>query len=177
MRTLTSVFSILALSLSLGCSGGGDDDDDGGNNVDASTSAIDAGSTGPDAQAGTADGLACTATQENPTGGCPTGYACLSTGAGVPGNCAELCNLTTSEPIQANGEICTNYEGPGASICLTTLSAGAGQPPSGAACGVICADPTGQLCPAGQCNDTCPNDWSCLQHPNPQAPAGLKLCQ
>ncbi len=176
MRTLTTVFSILALTFALGCSGG--DDGDGGDNVDASTSNADGGNTGPDAMpSGTADGTACTATQENPTGGCPTGFLCLSGGAGLPGNCAESCNLTTSDPIQADGTVCTNYQGPGVSICLTTLSAGAGMPPAAAACGVICADPTGMLCPSGECNDTCPGTWSCDPHPNPQAPEGLKLCQ
>jgi hypothetical protein len=87
--------------------------------------------------------------------------------------------LTTTEPIQADGAACPNYQGPGVSLCITTLSAGEGMPPSAAACGVFCEDASGTVpgCQGAACDGTCPGTWSCNQHPNPQAPQGLKLCQ
>ncbi len=118
-----------------------------------------------------ADGLACTPTQEDPGGGCPATHLCLQSG------CAERCELTTTAPIQANGVACPAYQGPGVSLCIVTI--GPMEAPTDAACGIFCDDSSGMIpgCMGAACDGTCPNSLMCLQHPNPQAPVGLKLCQ
>jgi len=170
MRILTSVFSILALTLALGCSGG-DDDDGGGETPDATVggTADAAVSTSPDAMVSTsADGTACTATQEDPQGGCPANsHAC------VGGNCMELCTLTAQ--MEPDGMACTAYQGPGASACIFGLSANGMPPFAAAACGIFCGDTTGNVpfCQGGACDGTCPNDFTCQDSTTP----GVKLCQ
>ncbi len=176
MRTLTSVVSVLFLGLAIGCSGGGDGGGGGGGGVDAGGGggAADAAPSAPDAGSTTVvDGKACTRTQEDPTGGCGTGYLCLQSG------CAEECNLTTTPPIQADQAACPLYNGPGVSLCLSSISTMQGQPPTAAACIITCEDSTGNTpgCTGAACDGTCPNALSCKQHPNPEAPAGLKVCQ
>ena len=168
MRILTSVFSILALTFALGC-GGGDDDDDDGANVDASTGDIDGGNTGPDAMpSNVADGQACTASQEDPQGGCPATHACVNS------TCSQLCDLgADGNPTQA---VCPGYTGPGSSLCIAGLSA-TGQPPfAAAACGVVCGDTTGNVpgCMAGECDGSCPGTWTCTAD---AAGAGIDVCQ
>ncbi len=167
MRTLTSVFSILALTFALGCSGG--DDDDGGGTADASTAPDSGVVIQPDAMAATsADGTACTASEEDPQGGCPANsHAC------VGGNCMELCNLTAE--MEPDGMACTAYEGPGASACIFGLSANGMPPFAAAACGIFCGDTTGNVpsCQGGACDGTCPNDFTCQE----SGTAGIKICQ
>ncbi len=172
MRTLTSLFSILALTCALGCSGGDNDDDGGGDTVDAAVGVVDGGGgSEPDAMSsGVADGQACAASEADPTGGCPTGYACLQTG------CAQLCEL--GQDGNPTGAPCAGYEGPGVSLCIVTVQDQTGAGVAGA-CGIFCDDSTGSVpgCQGAACDGTCPNTLSCEQHPNPKAPAGLKICQ
>jgi len=158
----------MILALAVGCGGGGG----GGGGADAAVNKADAKPViEPDAKAPTvADGLACTATQSDPTGGCPAGYGCLASG------CAQACMLGTNG--QPNNAPCTGYTGPGYSQCFIALQDQSGKT-TGAACGIFCADSTGQIpgCKNGACDGTCPNTLNCVQHPNPMAPQGVKICQ
>ncbi len=166
MRTLTTLLSIMALTFALGCSGG-DSGDGGGPAADANGSSADADPTGgADAMpSGVADGQACTASEADPTGGCPTGYVCLSAGAGG-GACFNECT--------GAGSVCPGYEGPGASLCIVQIT-DAQMNPIGNACGIVCGDTNGQVagCAGGACDGTCPGTWSCVNSNQD----GVKICQ
>lgn len=170
MRTLTSVFSILALTLAIGC---GSDDDDGGT-VDAAV-AVDAMVAAPDAMVVTsADGQACAPTMAEPTGGCPATHLCVNL------KCSESCPLVPgqqpNDPMQPDNMTCTAYDGPGASVCLFGVSADGNPPYDAAICGIFCEDTMGVIpgCANGACDGTCPSNLTC-QVPN-GAPAGIKAC-
>ncbi len=172
MRTLTSIFSILALTLAIGCS---DDDGGGGGDVDAGAT-VDA-MAAPDAPPAStvADGKACTASAEDPTGGCPATHGCVAS------KCSELCPLVAGpqpgDPMQPNGMLCTAYTGPGASVCIFSLTTMPMGDPVAAACGIFCEDTMSAIpgCANGVCDGSCPNSLSCQTLTG--APAGTKVCQ
>jgi hypothetical protein len=115
MRTLTSVFSILALTFALGCSGG-DDDDDGGGTADAAATggAADAAvSTGPDAMAatGASSNLGDVCDQATP---CATGTCTLLEEGATSGFCSPTCTMAGMADICGPND---GYTGPGVPYC------------------------------------------------------------
>ncbi|MCP4448209.1 MAG: hypothetical protein GY811_23155 [Myxococcales bacterium] len=164
MRTLISVFSILALTLALGCSDGSGD---GG--TDAAPPTFDAAALPPDAMLSSVDdGKACTVvSQEDLQGDCATSHAC------VGGTCYQRCDLgENGNPTRA---VCSDYTGPGSSVCVLGLSTNGMAPFAAAACGVHCSDSTGTVpgCEGGACDGTCPGTWTCTAD---GAGAGIGLC-
>jgi len=136
-----------------GGGGGGDDDDvptDGPINPPTD------GPTTPDSPpAASGIGTACTPDQANPQGTCPAGFECLNlTGATTPW-CSKTC------ATGAGDQCAVGYTGPGKAACL--LSVTIDNDPARNFCSVICEDSTGNngICPAGQCNGTCPGSLAC----------------
>lgn len=132
--------------------GGGDDDDmpptDG-----PVTPMPDTPTTQPSAL-----GTTCTPDAMNPQGSCPAGFQCLNLQGATNAWCSKTCTVGA-------GDTCaTDYSGPGKASCILTVT-----PEGGGAsqtfCSVICADltsnPANQLCPANQCNNTCPGSLAC----------------
>lgn len=158
MRTLTSVFSILALTLAIGC---GSDDDDGGGTVDAAVATVDAMVVVPDAMAvGTGAeslGQICGATM------CPAGYTCAAFDKGATeGMCITPCTMSGMTDVcgAANG-----FPGPGVGICALADMAGNNS------CGIACGAGNGgdMSCPAGLVCDARLGGELCLP-PVPVAP-------
>lgn len=171
MRTLISLLSVTALTFSLGCAGGSEEDevdttDDPAKGVDAGAPTDVEPDATPPVTGGGAFGQACEATQEDPMGGCPEGFGCLSSGGG-PGACFKSCES------QQDASCSVGYDGPGLAGCFIQIGDAEGNQ-VGMACGVLCADSTGQSpCTAESCDGTCPGTWACSDTQT----AGIKMCQ
>mgnify|MGYP003650853692 CR=1 FL=1 len=174
MRILTSVFSILALTFALGCSGG-DDDDGGGETADANTSgtADAAVSTGPDAMPQGSSNLGATCNQETP---CEApAAACLASQGAPSGFCSLTCGSGVTITSTAEGQIpipadpalhalCSaDYSGVGTPACSLIVGGNLPAPPQqpapnteymvDLACGIACEMTT----------NACPSNLTCSQ--------------
>ena len=167
MRTLTSMFSILALTLALGC--GDDGGDDGNTTPDANTGGTaDAMTAQPDAmpQGGTNLGAICN--QGTP---CDSAFpSCLSLPNAQNGFCSNQCGTGVTVTTNAQGQVpipqdpalhamcAAGYTGVGTPACSVIIGGNLPNPPMqpapdteymvDLACGVACEQGT-NACPAG----------------------------
>lgn len=137
----------------------GDDGGGGGNgNIDAPSGTVDAPNNPPvDAPPMGMGGIGtkCTPSAQNPQGDCPSGFLCLNLQGGSHAWCSKLCT-------KGAGDTCAQgYTGPGLASCYLTVTPQGGNPMD--VCGIVCADQTGNnsICPAAQCNGTCPAMLMC----------------
>ncbi len=152
--------------------GGGDDDDtpsDGSNPTDGPNPTPDSPT------AVSALGTTCTPDANNPQGSCPAGFECLNLQGATNPWCSKTCTMG------AGDQCADGYTGPGKAACILTVT-----PEGGGAgvsfCSVICMDSTGNngICPAGQCDGTCPGSMMCTGDitNNAQPPAVIgKACE
>jgi hypothetical protein len=159
MRITSFVITAILTVGAAACGGGGDDAADDGDDgddapaVDADPNAPDAPPGGnPDAPPGVVNALgqACTGMGQ---GDCPPNHVCIGIRMGGPTFCSPSCTM-------ANDTCNTGYTGPGFGYCLLTTMMGS--PPT--QCGIICNDNLQMppdVCPPGECNDTCPGTLEC----------------
>jgi hypothetical protein len=101
-------------------------------------------------------GDTCTPDQANPQGDCPSGFVCLGLEGGTNPWCSKLCTPG------AGDQCAVGYTGTGLAACFLQVT-----PPGGGAaqtfCGVVCDDQTDgdTICPAAQCDGTCPGTLAC----------------
>ncbi len=165
MRTLTSIFSIVALTFTLGCSSGSGDDG-GGPAVDAAPAAdaaptIDAMPANPPIASGV--GEICD----------PSAPTCTSAGtpgcAAAPDATSGFCTLECATDI-AMGEIpdaaasqacVAEYTGSTATaLCALPIGPGAGNMTTNYACGLYC----GMIGDPAQDLGTCPGGLTCTNN-------------
>ena len=171
MRTLTSIFSIVALTFALGC--GDDGGGTGGDNADAAPAGID---SGPAIDAMPSTGTSLAGLCEGQTTPCMTDFPiCLSTAQNGPGFCSLACATALTVTTSATGGVplptdaathamCSNgYTGVGTPVCGIIVGGNLPNPPLAnteymvdLACGVQCemttmACPTGLTCTGGYC--------------------------
>lgn len=163
MRTLTSIFSVLALTLALGCGGGDGDDDpvvvaDSGPTADSMPSGPDAMPANPPVTSGL--GQVCSASVQCAV---PETNSCIAFAMGATeGLCTPICapNLPMgTNPETAASQTCTdNYTGTtGTALCITGVGQEVGTNVDwhcGIGCGVIETTDFGG-CPGGL---TCTNN-------------------
>jgi hypothetical protein len=152
---MTALTALLTISM-FACGGGssnGDDDDaptDGPNNTTDGPNNQPDGPVNP----GTSPiGTTCTPDANNPQGSCPVGFQCLNLQTGAW--CSKTCT-------QGAGDTCASgYDGPGKAECILDVGPEGG--PTEKFCGVVCQDMTrgNLICPASQCNGTCPDALTC----------------
>ncbi len=157
-RAMRSILLVAAVCL-YACGGGGG----GGNGGDDDDQPIPDGPVGPQPDGPTnmgtsALGTTCTPDANNPQGDCPAGFECLNLQGATNPWCSKTC--TTGA-----GDTCaTDYSGSGKAACILTVSEEGGANPR-PFCAVICEDltsmPANQICPAGQCDGTCPGALMC----------------
>ncbi|MBA2538222.1 MAG: hypothetical protein H0V17_01185 [Deltaproteobacteria bacterium] len=155
-----------------GGGGGGDDDDVPSDGSNPQTD----GNPTPDGPAETAGiGTSCTPDRANPQGTCPTGFECLNLTDATTPWCSKTC------ASGAGDQCAVGYTGAGKAACILGVTpAGGGTPVN--YCSVICEDSTGNngICPAGQCNGTCPGSLLCtgdITNNNPPPAVIGKACE
>jgi len=167
---ITPVVFCVCLGALVAC-GGGDDGGGDGTGGDEADAAPMADASSPDAGAVEAFGLTCDQTAQD----CPgeeSEYLCVNISGGTNPWCTKEC--TTAGP--AVTPECGPHPGPGVSRCLFSLMMEGGGTLA-TVCGIVCADPTGQYCPAGECDETCPGSLACTQAAGDMVPEGFKVCQ
>jgi hypothetical protein len=163
MRSIVLCALVVFAACGGGGKSGGDDDggDDDGMPIDADNG-DDGGQPPNDAPPQPGDkqiGSTCTP-DPNDTfgqGDCPAGFSCLNLIGGTNPWCSKAC--TPNMDMCAQG-----YAGPGKAQCYITVTpAGGGAQQT--MCGVVCDDLTNgdQICPASQCNGTCPGTLACTK--------------
>ncbi|MDX2092697.1 MAG: hypothetical protein SFX73_32830 [Kofleriaceae bacterium] len=143
---------LASLLVVLGCALTACGDDGGGSGIDAQGT-IDA-PVQMDAPAAKQIGSACTPDQNNPAGDCGAGFVCLVLEGGSAPYCSKTCT-------QGTGDMCgVGYTGTGRAACVLGV-----QPMGGGTvqtfCGIVCSANDPQVCPASQCNGTCPGTLQC----------------
>lgn len=157
MRILTSVFSILALTFALGCSGG-DDDDGPGETPDATVggTADAAVSTGADAMptgGGAAANLGTVCDQATP---CATGTCTLLEEGATSGFCSPNCTMAGMTDVCGPED---GFPGPGVPYC------GLGMAPD-MRCAIGCGTQNGG-------DTSCPTGLTCKALIDPQGAGDL----
>lgn len=149
---------ISALVLTLGCASAPTDQPPGPADAAPGASAADAATVPgelPDAAPGTggasAIGRACTGDGQ---GNCPAGYTCLGLQGGSG---TSWCGIDCS----ADSTVCDEYDGPGRALCLLNVDSDNDGTGDMTSCVIVCEDTTGSVCPASECDGSCPANLAC----------------
>ena len=132
--------------------------------ADPDTGSDGSGTTASETTGGVWDGeegTPCVSTEEDPTGGCVEGFACLELNGHAP-----HCYRTCGDGGDAGQATCSEYLGNGFPVCNIAIP-----PPQQAtagatmACAVVCDDPPPIDIPPCEilevCHGPCPGNWVC----------------
>jgi hypothetical protein len=166
LLSISFVAATSALSILASCGGGGGGG--GGGDIDAHvTVKMDAHvfDDAPGSGSNTANAVGQMCSQ---TVACPTGFDCLAGSGATTGFCSQACNGGSDTTTCG-----MNYTGKGLAACVIVTSATGSDADH---CDVICQASNAQVCPATQCDGTCPGGSTCSESVGSGSNTA-KLCQ